>query len=627
MNHKINVKTVLELSIITLIVPVIKIVPSKLILRIVIILMNYSVAEQSYRKNLIVRICKLAIAIAIEGLENNELFPHFTWGSSCSHSYIELSNLNIEYCTYTKYEHTIIKKSKEVLLKKMDIKSLLIVMLYIYPYEFDEGLKLFSEAMDNLNLMPIYINYIFKENQYYTRLNESMVHLRHAELVINKILELYANKDAEYCIKLSSFVEYYAKTNIPLSGFSNQKEYQYLKNLLLVEWLKVKRPVLAGLKVESINLPKSEIKKIGLIRFSMDVTAEANQVFSSLGIPPDGFEIFVFVFDFDKKYIDLASKMPWLDKKIVVLDINDLHKSLTLIREYELDVLINTSPLTGRFINEISILLSLRASKIQAMFVSDVITSGNPSVDFFLMPSNFYFDDIQTQFTEKVITMEGLFGEIVINEEFNRNEPFINKDNFDKEVLFGSNAHIGKISPHVLHAWIRILASTEKSRLVLMPFPTKNSKIYRKKLEKSILKICSEMDVNPMRINICEVSGSNEVCQVLQTTDIYLDSFPYAGSISIFDVLSVGVPIVTLKGSLYRNRFASGILEELGIAKNMVANSEDEYFEYSIGLAKNHLLRASIGREIREAIIKKHRKCEVTSNSDEFYLMINKIIN
>jgi predicted O-linked N-acetylglucosamine transferase (SPINDLY family) len=83
----------------------------------------------------------------------------------------------------------------------------------------------------------------------------------------------------------------------------------------------------------------------------------------------------------------------------------------------------------------------------------------------------------------------------------------------------------------------------------------------------------------------------------LRLADLYLDSFPYSGAVSITDPLAMGCPPVVKEGNTARCRQSAAMLRELGLDV-LVAKSVDDY----VALAARLLQDASLRREMAEAV-------------------------
>jgi predicted O-linked N-acetylglucosamine transferase (SPINDLY family) len=84
---------------------------------------------------------------------------------------------------------------------------------------------------------------------------------------------------------------------------------------------------------------------------------------------------------------------------------------------------------------------------------------------------------------------------------------------------------------------------------------------------------------------------------VLSLADLYLDSFPYSGAVSLVDPLAVGCPPIVREGHTARCRQSAGLLRDLGLDV-MVTRTTEHYITLATRLLQDHTLR----REMREAV-------------------------
>ena len=79
--------------------------------------------------------------------------------------------------------------------------------------------------------------------------------------------------------------------------------------------------------------------------------------------------------------------------------------------------------------------------------------------------------------------------------------------------------------------------------------------------------------------------------------DIALDVFPYNGTTTTCEALWMGVPVVTLAGSIHVSRVSASILNNVGLA-DLVADTPEKYLEIAQRLAvdveKRRALRAGM---------------------------------
>src|SRR5690606_27129086 len=83
--------------------------------------------------------------------------------------------------------------------------------------------------------------------------------------------------------------------------------------------------------------------------------------------------------------------------------------------------------------------------------------------------------------------------------------------------------------------------------------------------------------------------------------DVYLDTYPFSGSISVVDPLELGMPVVVREGATHRGRMATALLREIGVT-DLITHSEDEYVALAATLATDARRRQDVSERIRSAM-------------------------
>jgi predicted O-linked N-acetylglucosamine transferase (SPINDLY family) len=89
----------------------------------------------------------------------------------------------------------------------------------------------------------------------------------------------------------------------------------------------------------------------------------------------------------------------------------------------------------------------------------------------------------------------------------------------------------------------------------------------------------------------------------LEEMDVYLDCPAFSGYTTAWQAIQGGVPIVTLEGEFLRQRLASGLLRQIGIAEG-VTSSREQYVETAVRWAQERSQSgawAAQGEAIRRA--------------------------
>jgi len=109
----------------------------------------------------------------------------------------------------------------------------------------------------------------------------------------------------------------------------------------------------------------------------------------------------------------------------------------------------------------------------------------------------------------------------------------------------------------------------------------------------------AERGVGIDRLHVLEAQQSRApILGVLKLADLYLDSFPYSGAVSLMDPLSMGCPPVVREGYTARCRQSAALLREIGLDV-LVTRSTEDYVTVTTRLLQDHSLR----REMSEAVL------------------------
>lgn len=147
-------------------------------------------------------------------------------------------------------------------------------------------------------------------------------------------------------------------------------------------------------------------------------------------------------------------------------------------------------------------------------------------------------------------------------------------------VTFGCCNALAKVTDQVLSVWAEILNRVPNAKLLIEAVDFAKPEVrsdYEKKL--SLLGI----DTDRLILIIREPSKQYLPYHYI---DIALDPFPLTGGTTSFDLLWMGVPLVTLTGPSFRNRMGISILTNLGHPE-WIAKDKSDYVNVACALASD----------------------------------------
>lgn len=148
-------------------------------------------------------------------------------------------------------------------------------------------------------------------------------------------------------------------------------------------------------------------------------------------------------------------------------------------------------------------------------------------------------------------------------------------------VLLVSFNRAGKLRPEVLSLWDRLLTRCPEAILALGC-----GHVRRDDLKANILS-CFPSRENKSKVFFLERAQTEELHRARYfSADLALDTFPYAGTTTSYEALSMNVPVITLAGERHVQRTTYSILKHLGINET-IARSEEEYLDKAAALIQD----------------------------------------
>jgi protein O-GlcNAc transferase len=133
------------------------------------------------------------------------------------------------------------------------------------------------------------------------------------------------------------------------------------------------------------------------------------------------------------------------------------------------------------------------------------------------------------------------------------------------KITFGCQNNFCKVNDDVLNLWARVLDAVPGSRLILLSPPGRHRRHVLDKLGD--------------RVEFLSFQRRDNYLATYRRIDLGLDTFPYNGHTTSLDSLWMGVPIVTLCGSGPVSRAGLSQMTNLGLEKEFVAYTPDEYVQ------------------------------------------------
>jgi len=342
--------------------------------------------------------------------------------------------------------------------------------------------------------------------------------------------------------------------------------------------------------------------KVGYLNAHFGAQTETHVTLPTLQLDRSKFEICLFALEANpgpvedrcRGFADTFTRLP-----------KPTHEQVAMIRNAKLDVLIIGTNVTA-VTNQVSLLAVHRLAPVQLVSYCSPVSTGMRHVDGYLTGSHMDFPGIQEHFSEKLMVCDGPPGCLDYTVENKGSGARFTREGLGlaaDDVVFINAAACFKILPEMQETWAKILKAVPKSRLLLLPFnPNWSNAFPVKQFERTLTEACARHGLGRESFVLANSLPSRaDVKELEKLADVYLDTFPFSGSISVIDPLELGIPAVVWEGKTPRSRMASALLRELGVTE-LITQDEASYIWLSIKLATELAYRRQISERIVAAM-------------------------
>jgi protein O-GlcNAc transferase len=240
------------------------------------------------------------------------------------------------------------------------------------------------------------------------------------------------------------------------------------------------------------------------------------------------------------------------------------------------------------------------------------VTSGMPTIDYFLSCKAGETDESELHYTEKLVRLSRL------NVCLTRPE---RKGPRRDRAYFGlsADAHVYacpqmlfKFHPDFDAALAGILRGDERGIVV-----TLDAK-YPEWKQLLIERWSREMPDVAQRIRFLPKMPRTDFMELLALSDVMLDPFPFGGGHTSYEALALGLPVVTLPGQFLRGRLAYAMYQQMGY-RELLAASVDDYARLALRLGMEKKEREAASAAILDACGVLYDDREIVRELEEFW--------
>ena len=304
------------------------------------------------------------------------------------------------------------------------------------------------------------------------------------------------------------------------------------------------------------------------------------------GIDRDAFE--VFCYDLHPKEDVVSERVRRYVDHYVVLQEGSVAEKAAIIRVDEIDVLIDLAGHTAK--NGLPI-MARKPAPVQWSWLGYPGTTGLKAIDWRLTDAIADAEiegnlPLARQYSEQLIFIPPPFAVYrpSIRHLLQRYWPNYQvrptpalKNGY---ITFGSCNNLAKLTPNTLQTWARILAQVPNAKLLI-----EGKGLQGDSTRDDFLQTCVDAGLPASRLILIPRDVSRQYL-TYHDIDIALDPFPLTGGTTTYDVLWMGLPLVTMEGDSFRSRMSVDLLTVLG-KQSWIANSVDAYVEIAVRIASD----------------------------------------
>jgi predicted O-linked N-acetylglucosamine transferase (SPINDLY family) len=242
-----------------------------------------------------------------------------------------------------------------------------------------------------------------------------------------------------------------------------------------------------------------------------------------------------------------------------------LEEARSILKRQSYDLIIDTSGYT----NASGLpLLAERCAPVQAHYIGYHATTGLSTIDAFIGDQETAAEELQDQFSEKLWRLPRPWLAFPQTQVF----PQATSLAESPRPILGAFSQVSKLSDTTLSFWSEALRRVPDAVLLLKSRELQDAGI-RQRLEDRL----AERGVHPGRlIFVAPVGSWSDHVYHYNYLDVALDTTPWSSATTGFEALSMGVPLVTIRGNTMASRMSSSLVKGLG-EEQWIAHEPEEF--------------------------------------------------
>jgi predicted O-linked N-acetylglucosamine transferase (SPINDLY family) len=258
------------------------------------------------------------------------------------------------------------------------------------------------------------------------------------------------------------------------------------------------------------------------------------------------------------------------------------------------------------------ILASARLAPVQCALAGHPVTTGLPTIDYFLSSFDLEPTDAESHYSEQLVRFKQVLNYF---ERPKLSTPLRHRSDFglpEDAHLFLCPQSLFKIHPAFDSLVGALLQADPQALVVLFGSPSTHwNELVAERLARSLPDVVE-------RVRFLPWQPYEDYLHLLRLADAVLDPPHFGGGVTTFQALGVGAPVVTLPGAFSRSRMAYACYRRMDLSE-CIAADEDEYVRIAVRLASDQTWREAVQFKIQAAGPKIFENLEAVEEVGQFF--------
>jgi predicted O-linked N-acetylglucosamine transferase (SPINDLY family) len=262
-----------------------------------------------------------------------------------------------------------------------------------------------------------------------------------------------------------------------------------------------------------------------------------------------------------------------------------------VVRDRGYDIVVDTS---GYLHSASLFIMSQRCAPVQCHYIGFHATTGLDNIDYFIGDSETIPEEFSEDFSETLWRLPRPW----LARSLSDGVPIAQSTAIHSAPVFGCFSSLHKINRQTLSFWGRALQEVPNSLLII-----KDRLSIVPAIQNLIHDELCAYGIDSSRISFLgQTLGWQEHMNHFNLIDIAFDTTPWSGATTAFDTLSMGVPLIGIRGDCTSARMSSSVLKAIG-ADAWIAETPDQFASIARILADGYKTIRSRKEELQHQVL------------------------